>query len=617
MNRQERRKAAREARRHGSGIAAAQPDLQETFQAAVSMYQAGDLAGAGGLLEQVEAKAPGIFEVCHLLGLIYLQLGRAQDAVHALERAVAQNPKQPDPYNVLGSAFEALGEPGSAIAAYEKAIARNRRFTDAHYNLANVLRQTGRTRDAIEHYRQAVRTEPDFTDAQYNLGLAFSELEQYDAAIRQYEAVLAIVPGQADAHVGLAKSLAMLHRYAEAETHARAALEIDPNAMEAHNNLARALQSQGRVDAAADAMRQAIALAPDQPGLYANYGNILEDQEEAAAAEAAYRQAIALDPDFAAAHTNLGLMLLLNRRYEEGWPEYDWRWRRDGRSARPFPQPRWTGTSLDGKTILAWADEGAGDEILFASLLPEVIAAADRCIIECDRRLVAPFARTLAGADIIPRHDPPAERLMSDDIDVQTPFSEIARWLRPSLYEAPKPTKPYLAADPEATAVCRARYRARGDGLIVGIAWASGNLQRPERNAPLGLWDPILTQPDRTFVSLQYGDHEAQVAETRARTGVDIYTDPNVDQFADLDQFAAQVAAMDIVISITNTTVHMAGALGKTVWTMLPHMPDWRYQLAREDTPWYPNMRLFRQSRARVWDDVIGRVAAALKTYSV
>ena len=151
--------------------------------------------------------------------------------------------------------------------------------------------------------------------------------------------------------------------------------------------------------------------------------------------------------------------------------------------------------------------------------------------------------------------------------------------------------------------------------MIVGIAWASGNLHRPERNAPLALWDPVLTMPGLQFVSLQYGDHSAEIAETRDRTAVEIYTDPKIDQLASLEDFAAQVAAMDIVVSITNTTVHMAGALGKPVWTMLPFTPDWRYQREREDTAWYPAMRLFRQSEPRRWDDLLARVADALAEF--
>ena len=549
----------------------------------------------------------------HLLGIVLLQTGRAAEAVAPLDYAARAMPRDPAPANLLGVACQQSGDLDTAIAAFRKALARNRNFTDAHFNFGNALREAGRAAEAAEHFREAARLEPEFADAHYNLALAEAQLGHFEAAIGNYRRTLTLTPGQADAHIGLSRALVMLLRYAEGEAEARAALAVAPDAMEAHSNLARALQGQGRTAEAEAAMRAAIARAPENASLYANLGNILEDRDEVDAAADAYRTAVALDPDFGAAHANLGLLLLLNGRYEEGWREYDWRWRCEGRPPpRPFPQPRWCGEDLGGRTVLAWGDEGPGDEILFASLLPDLAARAGKVVVECEPRLAGLFARAFPAVEVHPRRDPPQRRLLADDIEMQMPFTELARWLRPNLAAAPAPERAYLSADAAMAAACRTRYRALGDGLIVGIAWASGNLLRPDRNAPLPLWDPVLSLPGLRFVSLQYGDRGAEIADVRERLGVDIYVDPHIDQFASLEQFAAQIDAVDIVVSITNTTVHMAGALGKTVWTMLPYMPDWRYQRDREDTPWYPAMRLFRQTRARQWQDVMARVAAGL-----
>lgn len=614
MNRQQRRQAARGARKKGTAasIAAAPVPLQSRFQSAVERYQSGDLAAAETALRSIEGDAPGLAEVCHLYGLILLHTGRPRDAASMLEKAIKAAPRDPAVHNVLGGALRATGELERAIEAYKNALRHDADFTDGHFNLANCYRDLSRLDEAAAHYAKAVMLEPEFVDAHFNLGLTFNALERFEDAEAAYREALSHAPGDAEVMVGLGKALSMQRRYDEAEKHLRAAIEADPKSMEAHNNLARVLQGQGRTADAQRMMEKALALAPDRGELSINYGNILEDRGKVVDAIAAYRAAIARLPDSAEAHTNLGLLLLLDRQYEEGWREYDWRWRRDGRAPRPFPQPRWQGEDLTGRTILAWADEGAGDEILFASMLPELADLAGRCLVECDPRLVGLFSRAFPEVTVHPRKPKPARDLTADDIDFQTPFSEMARWLKPDLAAAPPPATANLSADPDVTAACRARYRDRGDGLIVGIAWASGNLRRPERNAPLALWDPVLAMPGLQFVSLQYGDHAAEIAETRDRTGVDIFTDPEIDQLVSLEDFAAQVAAMDIVISITNTTVHMAGALGKPVWTMLPFTPDWRYQRARDDTPWYPAMRLFRQSKPRGWDDVLARVADAL-----
>ena len=617
MNRQQRRQAAKAARRgkQPPGVADAPVETQQAFQAAVTRYQAGDLAATRAALSGIDERAPGIPEVDYLFGLVLLQDGEPEASLPYLQRTIKTNRRDPAPCNVLGEAFRRLGRVDDSIAAYEEAIKRDARFADAHYNLGNVLRQAGRLKEAAARYERALDLEPDFADAHYNLGLALRALGRYDDAIAHYEKADMLAPGQADVKIGLSNALAMTLRYPEAEAAARAALSLDPNAMEAHNSLARVLQGLGRTAEARDAMDQAIARDPGRASLHANLGNILEDQDDAAGAEAAYRKAIALEPDFAEAHANLGLMLLLNRQVEEGWREYDWRWRRAGRPPRPFPQPRWQGEELADKTLFAWGDEGPGDEILFASLLPEVIAAAGSCVVECEPRLVPLFGRAFPDAEVQPRRESPQRRLLRDDIDLQTPFSEMARWLRPNLAEAPPPKAAYLQADPAVAEPCRARYRALGDGLVVGIAWASGNLLRPDRNAPLDLWDPILTLPGVQFVSLQYGDRTAEIAAVQERLGVDILVDPEIDQFASLERFAGQVDAVDIVVSITNTTVHMAGALGKTVWVMLPFMPDWRYQRDRTDSLWYPEMRLYRQTAARRWDDVIERVAGDLAAF--
>lgn len=615
MNRQQRRKAAKASGRAGAGISAAPVDLQQQFQDAVAVYQGGRLADAEALLQSIDALQPGISDVCHLRGVIALQSGAPERAILHLQAAIAASPRLPELHALLGTASAESGQTESAVAAFKRALRLDPKSVDAHYNFANVLRDAGRLADAEPHYRNAIRLEPDFADAHYNLGLALISAERYADAVESLQNAHVLSPGHADVHISLSNAYSMLRQYSDGERHARAALDIEPDDMTAHNNLARALQGLGQTDEAATSMRRALALDPENATLHANYGNILEDLGKTADAEAAYRKAAALSPEFAGAHTNLGLLLLLTGKYDEGWREYDWRWRRPHWARRPFPQAPWNGEDLSGKTVLAWGDEGPGDEILFASLLPDLIAAAGTCIVECAPRLSRMYERAFPDAEIHPRQADIPRRLLRNDIDYQTPFTELARWLRPNLADAARPGSAYLTADTALAASCRARYRGLGDGPVVGIAWASGNLRRPDRNAPLPLWDPILNLPGLTFLSLQYGNHADAIAEVWDRLGVTIHEDPEIDQLKSLEQFAAQIEAVDIVVSITNTTVHMAGAIGKTVWTMLPFMPDWRYQLDRDDTAWYPSMRLFRQRRARHWNEVIARVANELAAF--
>lgn len=618
MNRRERRQARRAAKQGAAtGIAAAPAAIQQRFQRAIALYQDAD-GTVEWVLREIEKDAPGIPEVSHLLGVVLMQMGRTEDAVTPLAYAAKTVRDDPGLLNLLGTAQHRNGDLDAAIATFRKALSKDRESVDLHYNFANALRDADRNGDAARHYREAIRLEPDFADAHYNLALVDAREGRFDAAIEGYRKSLNLSPDepQPDAHLGMSRALIMQFRYREAEAAAREALALDPDLMQAHSNLAQTLQAQGRLAEAEEAMRHAIALAPENATLYANLGNILQDADRVSEAEQAYRTAVEYDPDFGAGHTNLGILQLLNGQYEEGWREFEWRWKRDDRPpSRPFPQPRWYGEDLAGRAVLAWGDEGVGDEILFASLLRELAGRAGHVVVECDPRLTGLFGRAFPSIEIVPRTDPPNRRLMRPDIDVQTPFTEMARWLRPDLAKAPSPDAGYLEADPALTAACRERYTGLGDGLVVGIAWASGNVMRADRNAPLPLWDPILTQPGLRFVSLQYGDRSADLADVRGRIGVDIYVDPHIDQMKSLEEFAAQVSAVDLVVSITNTTVHMAGALGKPVWTMLPYMPDWRYQRTRPDTPWYPHMRLFRQTVSRQWRDVMDTVAGELANF--
>ncbi|MEM9682977.1 MAG: tetratricopeptide repeat protein [Pseudomonadota bacterium] len=616
MNRRERRRAQRAAKQGAAtGIAVALPEIQQRFQRALTLFQNGD-GTVEWVLREIENDAPGIPEVSHLLGVVLMQMGRAEDAVTPLAYAVKTVRDDPGLFNLLGTAQHRSGDFEAAIASFRKALSMDRDSVDLHYNYGNVLRDAGRNSEAAQHLQEAIRLEPGFADAHYNLALVEAREGRFDAAIEGYRKALELSPDQPDAHVGLSRALIMQFHYEDAEAAAREALALDPDLMQAQSNLAQALQAQGRLPEAEETMRSAIALEPENATLCANLGNILEDADKVAEAEQAYRTAIELDPDFGAAHTNLGILQLLNGSYDDGWREFDWRWKRDDRSPpRPFPQPRWNGQDIAARTVLAWGDEGVGDEILFASLLSDLVDRAGHVIVECDARLTGLFGRAFPTVEVVARTDKPERRLLRPDIDVQTPFTELARWLCPDLAKTPSPDQGYLAADPSLAAECRERYTALGDGPVVGIAWASGNIMRADRNAPLPLWDAILTQPGLQFVSLQYGDRSADLAGVRSRIGVDIFVDPHVDQMKSLEEFAAQVSAVDLVVSITNTTVHMAGALGKPVWTMLPYMPDWRYQRTRPDTPWYPHMRLFRQSTSRQWSDVMQTVAAHLAEY--
>ena len=287
--------------------------------------------------------------------------------------------------------------------------------------------------------------------------------------------------------------------------------------------------------------------------------------------------------------------------------------------------PHWAGEPLVGKTVLIWGEQGVGDEIMLASVLSEVMQAAGQVIVECDPRLIPIYRRSFPDAEFIGRDEPPSQRLSAPEIDYQCALGSLCRWLRRGTPDFADPTA-YLAAEAKKVADIRARYQALGTGPKIGIAWRSkpkgaaieNILFSESKTIALESWAPILRTPGVKFVNLQYGDCSRDLTAMRERFGVEVFQDQEIDQMASLDDFAAQIAALDLVVAGSNTTVHLAGALGRPVWTMVPFVPDWRWQMGRDDTLWYPSMRLFRQPERGDWESVIQSVANELsRAFSV
>ncbi|MGH6883086.1 MAG: tetratricopeptide repeat protein, partial [Hypericibacter sp.] len=340
---------------------------------------------------------------------------------------------------------------------------------------------------------------------------------------------------------------------------------------------------------------------------------VLRSMGEMDEAIACYGALLKLRPGDIDAHVNLGGSLLSVGRLREGWPEYDWRWKRKAeaeRRNRPMPQPLWDGSRPLPGRLLVWNEQGVGDEVMFSSLLSELSGELD-CVLECDPRLVPLFRRSLPKTEIVARIEPlPDPRLSAPDIVRQAPAGTVAGYLRPDLASFAGRGGPYLVADPERLATLKKSHR--GAELNVGLAWYTKADQEQGRGVALEQLEPLLGTPDVRFVSVQYGDHRAAIAALKDRTGIEIFEDPSIDQLKDLDGFAAQLAALDLVVTIDNSAAHFAGALGVPCWVLLPFLPEWRWQRDRADSIWWPSLRLFRQSRRGHWGEPVAALSAAL-----
>ena len=603
---------------------------------------------AVGHLEKAVAAGPASAELFNLLGSALRKAGRGEEAIPAYRKAVSLDPDLAEAHYNLGNALKDQDRPEDAVPAYQKAVSLEKDFADAHFNLGAVLKAAGHPEDAAAAYRDAIRVNPDNAEAHmnlgnilddledapgaleayqravalnpelaqayYNLGNLFHKADQTEDAIAFFRHALAIEPDSAEAHDNLGKALLATGDSAGALKHCFSALELDPGLAPAHNNLANVRRKLGEPEAAVECCRRALEIDPDYVEAMSNLGNTLMDLGRHDEAMAHHRRAVQVQPDFADGHSNLGLALLSQGRLKEGWDEYEWRWRtKSGERQRDFPQPPWRGESLKGKTILVSAEQGVGDEVIFSGQVPDLIDAGAAVVLECDRRLVPLFERSFEGVECLPKEAPPVAATQRPDIDCQSPAGSLNRWLRPDLESFPG-LPSYLVADGEKRDALRRRYPADGGDLLVGISWVSKNPDIGEaKSMLLKDWRPLMEIPRLTFVDLQYGDTGEEREAFEKDTGLALLHDPDIDSLLDLDAFAAQVAAMDLVISVSNTTVHMAGALGVPTWVMLNTAPLSCWLREGETSHLYPSVKLLRQSSPGEWADVIAGAGLRLR----
>ena len=625
-----------------------QPDIADVLHLLSLIALKKDRAlEAVGYLEKAVALTPGSADLFGLLGGALKKAGRLDYALAAFEKALAVDPAQADAHYNLGNTLRDLGRNAEAAEHYRWAVAAEPKFADAHFNLGEVLKGDGRLDDAAQAYREAVRFRPDDAEASmmlgntldalgdtggardaldnavrvnpelaaahYNLGNVLRRAGQPDDAVAAFRRALDLDPGRAEFHNNLGEALLDQGAIEAAITHFRQANELTPARAEILNNLGNALGKQGHFEDALEYYRQSLDSVPDFLNTHTNRANALAEMGRWDEALAGHRRAVEIDPDSAVAHHNLSLQLLLLGQMPEGWAEYEWRWPAGiVVKKHDFPQPRWLGEDPAGKTVLVWSEQGAGDEILFAGMIPALLDLGARVILECDPRLVDVFERSFAGVTSIARASSPDPRLLTGDIDFQIPAGSLGRWLRDTTERRPGPAA-YLSADTEKLDALKRRYKAGSDGLVVGVTWNSKNqLIGDKKSLALAALAPLAPLAGITLVDLQYGDTRTEREAFAAETGSALVHDDSIDQMADLDAFAAQVGAMDLVITVSNTTAHFAAALGVPTWVMVHPAPLPCWLLEREDSPWYPTVQLFRQTRPGEWGDVIDRVAERL-----
>lgn len=588
-----------------------EPDNAEAHNSlGVALKTHGQLDAAVASYRRALEIKPDYAEAHYNLGITLQELGQLDGAVAYYRRALEIKPDYIEALSNLALTLKDLGQLDSAVTCLRRALEVRPDFAWLHSNLGSALKDLGQLDAAVACYRRALEIEPDYAEAHSNLGSALKDLGQFDGAVASLRRALEIRPDLAEALNNLGGALTHLGQLDDAVASCRRALEIKPDYAEAYSNLGVALKDLGQLDDAVACLRRALEIKPDYAEAYSNLGVTLQALNQPDSAVESYQRALEIKPDYADAHYNLGFTYLILGKLKAGWEKYEWRWKVKP-STRHFPLPWWDGSDLTGKTMLIWGEQGVGDEILFASVLPDAIQAAGHCVVECDPRLVTLFARSFPQAEIIPRSNPPHPRLSQPDIQLQCPMGNLPRWFRSSLESFPQDHN-YLKADPERVAFWKQRLDALGCAPKVGVAWRSRlrNASRDIHYTELSQWGPILSVPGTVFVNLQYDECRAEIESAQAQFGVTIHAWDDIDLMNNLDDAMALTSCLDFVITAPTAVSAMSGGLGVPTWCMATNNA-WD-MLGADYYPWTPNLRFVFRTADQTWEKVLREVRAKL-----
>jgi len=543
--------------------------IQAKVQQGLRLHQQGRFADAERVYREVLQHVPTHFDALHLLGVLGLQAGQTEAGVELIANAIKQNPNSWGAHNNLGNGLRELGRLDAALASFERAIALRPDYAEAHNNRGIVLQQLQRIADARASFDAAIASRPDYAEAYNNRGTA-----------RKHEGDVA------GAIVDFDKAIALRSDYAAA-----------------HYNRGTVLQELRRFDEALTSLDRTIALQPDHAEAFNNRGLVLQELKRPDDAVASFARTIALKPDYAEAHVNQSVALLQLGRVAQAWPLYEWRKKTEQPFGnRSFAQPLWLGKDdISNRTVFVHWEQGLGDTIQFARFAERLKARGASVVMSVQEPLYRLFGQMSSGVRVINQNEVPTA------FDYHCPLMSLPLALGTTLENIPAGA-PYLFADESLRKAWHARLPPRTKPRV-GIVWRGGAKHKNDlhRSIDLPTFASLLS-PNVQWISLQN--------ELRAGDAAALAQLHNVErcgeQLQDFADTAALIDLLDLVIAVDTSVAHLAGAMAKQVWILLPYHADWRWLLDRSDSPWYPTARLFRQDRTRSWDSVIKDVRGAL-----
>ncbi len=503
-------------------------------------------------------------------GTLLIEFERFEEALRDFDRALFLNPDELDILHNRGIALTKTGRLDQALSDYNRLLNHEPSNKIAYNNRGTVLLELDSWHEALLDFNRALELDPDYAEALNHRGVVFKELKRFDEALEDYNKALTLKPDYADAL----------------------------------NNRGVVYREFGRLTEALADYSKAIELVPDYAEVYNNRAGVFIDLKQFDEALADFDKATALKPDYAGAYWNKALYWLLLGDFKTGWPLYEWRWKSEKHIGEPIKTSKPLWNNQDNKNVLVWAEQGIGDEIMFASLIPELHAKCAKLIVQCDPRLIPLFKRSFPkDIEFYDKNDLVTESLYEFHI----PMGSLASILRPSIESFTKGAKPYLFCKNEQALELRKRITGNKDNTLIGISWSSKSTIPAARHRNILLADiaRLLNKPGTTLVSLQYGDISDEITDLKKNHNIDVIEVSDVDIYNDIDGLSALISACDHVVSIDNATVHLAGALGADTHVLLPANQDWRWGLESSQSYWYETLKLYRQEKMGEWNQAL------------
>jgi len=545
-------------------------------------FYAGDLANAEKSLKASLKAAPDHPEVLFALGILYIETGRAKRAEQILRPCLKIAPDRPDVHN--------------------------------NYGVAAML--AGEMEAGFRHIKRATEIAPDNIDFQIDLSAALIKMKHAEDALDVLADLYRKVPDNLNVVINYAESLRKTGDLEKSKSLLEKARTQSPGNPGIRNNLGLTLEELGDFESAVELFREAIEINPNDPDYHGNLGGSLRQLGRYDEAILAARRARDLAPDDPQWGMKLAVLLLMTEQFEEGWPLYKERWETNAQNGfYPLSEHRWTGEALGTRTLLIRGEQGPGDEIVFATCLPDVIEKHPdaNVILECHARLVPCFSRTFPELTVIPNESYTQKKFPPHDLEVG--FGDLPGIFRNSVSDIENARPRKLISEPGLREKWQAALQALGDGLKIGIAWRGGaiNVAKKQRSLELEDFLPVLRVPGCHFINLQYGDTADERARLHERHGITVHDWPEVDPLAELENQIAQIDSLDLVIQCSNTSAHIAAALEKPTWVAQAFSPYWLWFIDREHTPWYRDVRQFRPQHPGEWEPVVNDMAANLE----